>query len=170
MPKPSPETIAKIRQLQAYNLAEPKRFNLNYWGGFVNFSKSKDQIICDVHGDADFANVFLEQRPPCGAIGCNAGNICIMAGLVKPTEVLKDIAIYEFGWDTPQLASKWLGIDQDTATNLFFLESWGYRDEEGNKLGWPDEFARELLNFQPGSLEYAMVNHRRLDFFCETGE
>lgn len=165
--KPSPEIIAKIRQLQAYNLAVPERFNLGVFGGFANYSKIDEIEAIPSDDDAAFlAETFLSQHPACGAIGCNAGNICIMAGLIKPTEVAKDVALYEFGWDTAKLAAEWLEVDQQTANKLFFLSDWGY-DKDNS---WPVEFEEELENYEPGTLEYAIVNHRWLDHFCETGE
>lgn len=180
MPIPSQETIAKIRQLEQYILAEPKRFNLGLWGVHAN-PKDYEHIEhqADTYNqkgslvDYEAMEELLNSRPPCGSMACLAGNTCIIAGLIKP--VIQEGFVYEFPSNTPYLAEKWLGITEREAGDLFFLRSWGHAvedkvKEQVVKVGWPEEFENRLALCQFGSEAYAQVAVDRLEHFIATGE
>lgn len=54
--------IKKLEKLKAYILEEPRRYRQAMW----IYPRNSD--------------VFEEQKPPCGTLGCLAGNACVMEG------------------------------------------------------------------------------------------
>ena len=159
---PTQQTIEKLRKLQRYIQEEPRRFNLKYWGMSCNPDNYGTLEVEE--GDEDFTETLEKQRPPCGTIGCLAGSICIIEGLIRP-RFIENVSIYKFPYDTSKLAEVALGISEKDADKLFLCKSWF-----DSKFGWPDEFAEELELYSPGSKEYADVAVRRIDHYIETGE
>lgn len=163
------ETIKKLRAIQKYILEEPRRFNLTFWGEIANPKEFKY-----FENEGAFYDV-VEQKPPCGAVGCIAGNACIVGGIVKPKDVIKgldEFKVYAFPETTPEKARKYLGITKEQADRLFFLASWCNTDfdENGEYLGWPEEFEQELNNYKAGTKGYAQVTVDRIEWFIKTGE
>lgn len=151
-------SIKMLCQLQRYILAEPKRFNLSLWG-----------ISCDpkaykkLHATDEDAKVLKKQRPPCGSVGCLAGNVLVMTGKIVPSRHFDGKEIYDFPETSPDLAQQRLGLDDEQARRLFYLTRWGFH------LGWPDKFARRLDQCSPGTKAYAKVASDRIDHYIATG-
>ena len=156
------KTVQRLRKLQKYILDEPKRFNLETWGEVCN-PKTYAALEAEYVG-ADVVN----QKPPCGTVGCIAGNLCVLSGDIKPNVIIdrlgSELETYIFPRNTDEMAAKYLGLDIDEAEKLFYLEEWNYG------TGWPEEFAARLEKHKPGTLEYAKVAVARIDHFIETGE
>ena len=170
---PSKKTIEKLRKLEAYILEEPKRFNLNLWGEIANPKKYKEIIAeCSYPEDYD----ILQQKPSCGAVGCIAGDACILFGKIKPSKVIKELdwelGVYTFPDNTYRLAQEVLGLTENQALSLFLLKSWSWKfDDEGNDyVGWPNKFAKRLEKYKPGTKKYAQVAVDRIEHFIRTGE
>jgi hypothetical protein len=175
--KLSKKTVDLLRKLEAYILEEPKRFNLTLWGEIVDpkIFKDKEQLR-ELENSSYYEATVVEQKPPCGAVGCIAGNLCILSGIIKPKQIIKnfdsDIEVYEFSRNTPKQAAEALGLSYLEAAKLFFLKYWEaeYNDETGEYIGWPDEFAKRLEAIKPGTKAYAKVTVARIEHFIETGE
>ena len=166
----NPETVKKLRALQKYIREVPERFNLKLWGQVAN---PEDYDALESYYQEEPISL---QRPPCGAVGCIAGNYCIMTGLIQPKKILNDLKeseVYEMGYDTSNKAKKSLGLTKEQAENLFFLKSWhtsSYNEAKGDFNGWPYEFEDELKTYTPGTKEYVEVTCRRIDHFIKTGK
>jgi hypothetical protein len=160
--------IELLQKVKAHILEEPKRFNLHYWGGIIDpsFYGSLGEKIDD-YGPDDIETAIHKQHPPCGAVGCIAGNILILAGQIKPTEHYQGIGVYKFPENTLELAADALGIDEAQAKRLFFLYEWG-RMHQGRTVGWPEPFEDRLYDATPGTLEYAQITAERIDHFIAT--
>jgi hypothetical protein len=141
-------------------LAEPKRVNMNEWGAIMD---PEEYDNYKQEGDAYSPNV-TRQRPPCGAVGCMAGNLCIMEGEIVPSEHFDGSYIYELGCNTPTAAANILRISENEAAKLFYLKSWG-RD-----IGWSKEFSDRLEDCIPGTKEYVQVIVDRNEHYIATGE
>lgn len=175
--KPSPETVAKIRQYIEWVRTEPRRFDMTYWGvtikdeakpqlktgepmyGISNSINGKFEIHAPTCGDKTVAQLLEEQDPPCGTVCCMAGGICMMAGFVKP-QFEKGCAVYSFPADTGSMAERWLGISWRQAHRLF------------QATNWPEKFRKQYNKADnahdcPGKVE-ALID--RLEYFIETGE
>lgn len=155
--------IELLQKVKAHILEEPRRFNLGYWGGIVD-PKFYNELLAeeDEGGDEELESVLAKQRPPCGAVGCIAGNVCILAGLIKPTEHFDGGSVYEMLDNTQDIAADALGLDVYQAARLFFLPRWG------RLAGWPSAFADRLNEAKPGSVEYAQITAERIDHFIAT--
>lgn len=152
-------TISLLFRLQEHIKSEPKTFNMGSWGTICD-PKHYD-LFEPAEDDADMAVVL--QRPACGAVGCIAGSLCIMTGLVKPSAHFGYEDVYVMGWDTHDKAVQELQIDFVQGRRLFLLKSWG------NKEGWPEQFETELAKYEPGTPEYVDVTIRRINHFIATG-
>jgi hypothetical protein len=173
------ETIDKLRELEKFILEEPRRFNLHIWGAFASEEtverireEGPEYIELITQDSSAAAEEILESllaEPPCGTVACLAGNLCIMAGLVKPV-LGPNFEVYEFSQDTPKKAAEYLGVDdQQEISKLFFLKHWsGSRNNPGP--GWPEEFEKKLEECTPGSKEYAQVAVDRIEHYIKTGE
>ena len=154
--------VRLLRKVQKYILEEPKRFDLEFWGASID---PKEFANLDQYASA-VEHCLAELRPPCGAIGCIAGNTLIVAGAIKPKE-LHGKNLFEFGPDTLEKAAKLLKIDNDSAKRLFYLKEWG-QCANGEVIGWPEPFASELSQSEPGTKEYAQTTSARIDHFIAT--
>lgn len=85
--------VKKLRKLQKWILAEPKRFDMATW---VSTALEK------------------ERKPSCGTVGCLAGMACHMEGY--------DIHSMSFT-QIPRQACEILGLDMDQEVRLFYLDS-----------------------------------------------
>jgi hypothetical protein len=148
-----PMNVKLLRQIQKYILAEPKRFYLGSWGGSI----LPDVVDSLMDNEDSFSRTMLEQRPPCGALGCIAGTACILTGAIKPKLGSK---IFFFPESTAHKARRLLGIDAAAAERLFYLSEWGYD-------GWPRKFERayERCRTPRGRASVAV---RRIDHFIKT--
>jgi hypothetical protein len=163
----SKKTIDLLKKFQEYILEEPRRFNLSLWGEIAN-PKEFEQIAED-RGPTD----VTDQRPPCGTVGCVAGSICVLTGVIKPKTVLKGLSsleVYSFPNHTPEMAAKALGLPLSLAEKLFYLKSWRvvFNKEEEVYPGWPEKFEEELEKHKPGSQGYAKVTVARIQHFIDT--
>ena len=160
------ETEDILHKLQDYIREEPRRFDLGLWGGVVDPNSFDDpEFLANEEYRSPEAYDFLKrQRPPCGAVGCIAGNVLIMTGKIKPKEHFNGIRVYGFDYNTPYHAQRVLRLSNEQAARLFYLKSWG------RVTGWPNEFEEELKQYDPGTKEYVDVTCRRIDHFIETGE
>src|SRR3954471_17554706 len=154
--------VELLRKVQQYILAEPKRFNLDIWGMTVD-PDFYEELMEDAEGYEENKQMLLGSRPPCGAVGCIAGNICIVNGDIVPSKQWNGTEIYEFPYDTLKLAALASGVDKDQARKLFYLIPWGYSDDAGNPVGWPKEFEERLNNATVGTFEYAQVAVDRIE-------
>lgn len=167
------QAVSILRRLQAFMLEEPRRVNMRDWGS-----------VCDpdYYPPAVFTSRFtvLNQRPPCGAAGCIAGNLLIMMGKIVPNEKFDGARVYNFGARTSSEARDILGVSNAVACNLFMLPSWGnhpdIRDEDGfmredyfHTYGWPNEFEARLKQWDSGTPEYTQVIVGFLDHVIEHG-
>lgn len=156
--------VELLEKVKAHILEEPRRFNLDYWGGIVDPNFYNDLYEADDDSDGEIESILAKQRPPCGAVGCIAGNVCILAGIVKPSERFNKNYIYELPQNTLELAAEALGIEYQQAARLFYLSKWDRA--QGN--GWPEPFESRLEECDPGTLEYAQVTAERIDHFIKT--
>lgn len=160
---PSAETVKKLNQLKEYITKEPRRFNMSWWG----VSAKPKTIELLEEGDdyyyEQLVDVLKKQQPPCGTVACLAGNCTIMAGLTKPT-FDRDSAIYEFDDGTPLKAAKWLGLEPEDASKLFYLSDWDYPEH------WPESFTNEYYEAEDDFAKRAEIACRRIDHFIKTGE
>ena len=165
---PSAETIVKLRKLQQYILEEPKRFNLTFWGAHVD-PKYQDKTVEELRDLLVFElsrsviKDIKDASPPCGTVACLAGNVCVMEGIIKPVDDMHQDA-YVFSEETPSLACKALGIDEQEGEKLFYLHDW---TDHG---GWPQEFEFRLEAATPGTQKYAQVAVDRIEHYIQTGE
>ena len=165
------DTVKKLRKLQRYILAEPKRIHMDDWGIHVD-PKDKTTLknLKENYGAAvggDLLSTLLVKNPPCGTMACAAGNLCIIGGLINPQAELRDSGepYYYFDSNTPELAAEYLGIDEEVAGRLFYFKGWASEDN-----GWPKEFEDRLNKHNPGTLGYAKVVVARIEHFIKTGE
>jgi len=153
---PKAATIKKLRKVQEYIVMEPRRFDMNFWGMAV---RDIDAFAKEYHF-SDLADL----RPPCGTAGCLAGNALVVAKLIKPKYRTDDkLEVFEFPDDTPQIAAKWLGIDEAEAAKLFYLGG------DTDDLGWPHEFT-EKYDQAETLRKRAKVLSQRIDHYIQTGE
>jgi len=164
--KPSKATIKKLRKLQEFIRKEPRRFDMSWWGTSVKNPEALKENplarLIDQCGETNYdlsVPTFLAQKPPCGTVACLAGSALMMAGKIKPKfSKVEDgeIAVFDFGWDTPDVAAHYLGIDEDGQELLFHLE------------GWPDKLQDGFEDLTPKrQVERAC---KRIDHYIETGE
>lgn len=161
--------VELLRKVQQYILAEPKRFNLDVWGMTVD-PDFYEELMEDTGDYEEDSQILLKDRPPCGAIGCIAGNTCIVNGNIIPSKHWGGAEVYEFPADTLEIAAGALDIDRDQARKLFYLTPWGFFDDNGKRVGWPQEFEERLDNTVIGTIEYAQVAVDRIEHFINTGE
>lgn len=99
--------VDKLEKLKRYVLEEPRRFNQSYW----LFSKHSITV-----------QTF---KPPCGFVGCLAGNTCLMEGLVpvQRTDIIMLDEVMEKGglqiFDVEWKATEILGLSRQQAARLF---------------------------------------------------
>jgi hypothetical protein len=166
---PSEYTANKLRQLNTYMLAEPKRVNMDYWVAIADPAQYDKLELEEVDiNDCDYKAqlALITQRPPCGAIGCQAGNLCIMEGKIKPSEHFNDTEVYCITYsDALKMGAEILQLSEKEASKLFFMKHWGYK-----MVGWPEKFAKKLEEYEPGTLEYTQVIIDRNEHYIATGE
>lgn len=157
-------SIERLNELKKFIGRVPEKLNMDDWGS-----------VCDpnFYEEADMQSAVVDQRPPCGTVGCLAGNTVIMAGIVKPRALFDGGTVYELEGETPRDARDYLEITEEQADRLFYLKSWNYglgvvNDEEGNPAGWPDEFEERLSKYQPGTSGYLRATLDRIDHFIAT--
>lgn len=164
-------TIGELRKLEQYMLEEPKRFNLSYWGVHIDPKLYDDESyeaksnLTRMSGDTllySHISDMFKQKPPCGTMGCLAGNYLVMRELVKPSSYCDSTEVYTFAADTDQLAADALGLDRDQMRRLFYPNESRYH-------GWPAEWQEKLDATKPGTLEYAQVAVDRIEHFIATG-
>lgn len=135
--------IRKLRKLQRWILAEPRRFNMTQWAAELE--------------------VINEQKPPCDTVGCLAGMACHMeAGKLESDSsiVTRKDGIRKY---IPLEAARILDLDNAQAGNLFLLsDSWS-ADFSGS---WPPIW--ESRYYQAKTLKgKARVAARYIDFFIK---
>lgn len=159
-----------LRDLKSFLSSEERKnaFDMAWWGVVIVGNKKKAQeALADLKSGYGVAGIHYDilkkQKPPCGAVHCLAGAMCIMKGLIVPTKDDKDRTeaapglIYEMGIDTWAKAAKALGITTREAGALFLLPAeqevgdyettedyyqYNYA-EDGNV--WPLEWARQYF-------------------------
>lgn len=167
------DTIKKLRKLQRYILEEPKRIHMNDWGAHVDPKNkvAKRRIkeafcITKSYDRTDLLSTLLAVNPPCGTMACAAGSLCVIGGLIKPAKKrVNGGGYYQFPSNTPEIAAKYLGIDEEIADRLFYFKEWNDDDN-----GWPKKFENSLNNTKPGTKAYAKVVVARIEHFIRTGE
>lgn len=160
--------VELLQKVRAHILEEPRRFNLEHWGGVIDPKEYEHIEEPWPEAVEELEDVIAYQRPPCGAVGCIAGNTLILAGEVVPSEHFNGLEVYVMPDNTLELAAKALGIDEEAARRLFYLKEWGHRGIFFGKVGWPMEFEEELGKHSPGTIEYAEVAAKRIDHFIKT--
>lgn len=105
--------IAKLQKLKKFILAEPRRYQQEWW----------------LYGPQ--SAVVLKQKPPCGTAGCLAGNTVLMEGYVPfgtSDEERFDSCNKPGGrsYEVRVTAMKILGLTEDQSRKLF----------EASCLGW----------------------------------
>lgn len=163
------EAKKTLSELKTYLRSDERKnaFDMAWWGVVIVGDKKAAKKLLeeqyDVHSASGTAYEALrKQRPPCGAVCCLAGSLCIMKGLIKPTKDSNNASeseglIYKMGLDTWDKAAKALGISRFEAGALFLLpteqelydydtteEYYAYSDEDGNV--WPLGWARKYFD------------------------
>jgi hypothetical protein len=171
---PSPDVVEKLEQVKKYIFEVPARLNMAFWGATKNPDQDAPVAVVTENGEIlktysaqVMVSALNEQNPPCGSFGCLAGEICIMANLIKPdfeTEGGKTAAYYAFGSSAMVLAADWLGVNNREASKLFFLPAMNINEH------WPYDFDVALDQCKPGTVEYAQVVANRIDHYILTGE
>jgi hypothetical protein len=164
--KPSKATVKKLRKLQEFIRKEPRRFDMSWWGTAVKeplkLAANPLAVLIDQHQDVNFdlsVRTFLAQKPPCGTVACLAGSALMMAGKIKPRFVKtlgeEQVAVYDFGDETEDNATKYLGLPEGDNNLLFFVDQW------------PDRFSDGFEELTPKrQVERAC---KRIDYYIETG-
>jgi hypothetical protein len=104
--------ISKLKKLKQWILAEPRRYYQNVWVA------NKENPITQ------------QQNPPCGTVGCLAGNACLMEGHIKRIDGIGNAfdkngnCVY-----CPKLAQQILGLTRQTAEWLFDVSGNGWSTE-----------------------------------------
>jgi len=130
--------VRKLRKLQKWILAEPRRFHMAFWavGG-------KHHLVA-------------KQNPPCGTVACLAGNACLMEGLALTpmAEDKSDLELAEHDCISDK-AMEILGLDELQQKALFHVDNW------------PMNFAEEY-NSADDCIEGADITARRIEHFIKT--
>jgi hypothetical protein len=97
--------IRALEKLKRYILEEPRRYRQAAWF----YSKESD--------------IFREQNPPCGTVGCLAGNACVMEGLKflrnSVTRTVWIVGLKGKHLNVSDAAQKILGLTHREAEALF---------------------------------------------------
>lgn len=131
--------VRKLRKLQKWILAEPRRFHMAYWAVGINHRLAQ------------------RQKPPCGTVACLAGNACLMEGWkFKPdSEGKNDLYLDKPNADIPDEASRILGLNTAEQMVLFHVDNW------------PATFYQEYNN-AASPAEAAEITAKRIDHFIKT--
>jgi hypothetical protein len=155
--------VAKLRKLERFILAEPRRFDMKEWGE------------TSIGGGDKY--ILRDQKPPCGFVGCLAGSAVAMeykgktlafdGAYVRVVEMIpatgEIIDSHEIG-KTPEMAQEILGLSQEEADRLFFLPASLH---EASTLGWPEKYdkAYQAAKTLKGKARVAV---RRIEHFIKT--
>jgi hypothetical protein len=143
VPKEAGMNVRKLRKLQKWILAEPRRYRQDWWGWTGN------------------SLAIQEQNPPCGTVACLAGNTALMEGYKAPSQINGrfECMISPRGATVriDRTAKRILGLTEDQRDRLFGIgpHSWPA------KL-WFEYRAAKTLE------ERAAVAVRRIDHFIKT--
>lgn len=163
---PSKKTVAKLRKLQAFLRAEPRRFDMEWWGLSVEDVEKFDGKAGHGGAISEAANTLKKQHPPCGTVACLAGSICIMQEIIKP-EFLDEIPVYTFPSSTGEKAAEWLGLNfAAEAGKLFFTSDMDLMPHTGR---WPGGFTKRYRKAKTPR-QKVKVACERIDHYIETGE
>ena len=110
--------VEKLKQLKAFILAEPRRYNQEFW----------------ILGKE--SSVVADQKPPCGTAACLAGSACLMEGWTpdykRSSGYYQDKAAFarvikgRKSVYVDELASEILELTEDDAENLFSASCDGW--------------------------------------------
>jgi hypothetical protein len=121
--------VEKLKQLKAFILAEPRRYDQSFW----MFGKESD--------------VVKMQKPPCGTAACLAGSACLMEGWTpdykcpdpdysSDGQALSHVIKGKKREYISELARYILELTKDEAENLFSASclGWGIRNANAYKM------------------------------------
>lgn len=145
--------VKLLRRIQKHISAEPRRFNMHFWGKHYS----------------QYVNLHYSNVPPCRTAGCIAGTACILTGDIQPKKLkgIKallngDYGYIDFPLSTPFRARRALGLTKEQADRLFLLSTMS---RSGNS--WPDNFELRF-NAATTSRQRAKVAVARIDHFIKT--
>jgi hypothetical protein len=154
---------AALRRLEQYILVEPRRFDMTTW-----------VITKDSDKDKGYLRILEAQSPPCGTVGCLAGNAIVMDGEYKlrvpkygDTVLAYRIKSkkYSDSW-IPELAQEKLHLTDSECSRLFFIPQMGhaYRGK-----GWPAKFGKAYMA-ETDLQKKAEIAVDRIEHLIATGE
>lgn len=175
-PSVSAKAEKNLRLLQQYILDEPRRFDMADWlqSGYEPGAKREITFYEDPAAAVRDAAYKAVENPPCGTIGCLAGNalLAIPAGrkrlkAANAFELDKKTGIININYDNVNAegdAIEVLGITEAQAENLFYLGTWA-----GNSHGWGKKYSHAYEKAST-PLARAKVAAKVIDRFIATGD
>lgn len=138
----------------------------------IQAKEEEFQELVEEHSlDGEEIEFTIDDIPPCGAVGCIAGNTVIIAGLGRPyflgSRNGRDIIQYHApaGSTWFDKAAELLGLDNEQAQRLFYPND---RFGDGNNV-WPEPFASQYEKAKTPEERVAVLRPRVEHFIATNG-